>query len=179
MLSSYDFATLAVVAAGAFFAGFTTGFAGFGTGLVASGLWFHALPAGMVPPLVALTSVAAQIVGLVTVRKSFNWPQTAPYLAGAMIGVPIGVAALAAASPFILRTLIGAFLRQRNVQALELTQGHRTCKHLAQGADQQSSLLGKQQCLQTFDRILYRQLVRVKCAAQVPVGVEGPENLCQ
>ncbi|MET0630937.1 MAG: sulfite exporter TauE/SafE family protein [Xanthobacteraceae bacterium] len=85
-------------------------FAGFGTGLVASGIWLHALPAAMVPPLVALASVAAQLVGLVTVRKAFDWSRAAPYLAGGLIGVPLGVAALAAASPFLLRASIGAFL---------------------------------------------------------------------
>lgn len=103
-------ATLALVIAGAFIAGFTTGFAGFGTGLVASGLWFHALPAAMVPPLVALASVAAQIVGLITVRKAFAWGPAAPYLIGGALGVPLGLAALAAASPFVLRTAIGIFL---------------------------------------------------------------------
>jgi len=108
--TSLDLATLAVVVLGALVAGFTTGIAGFGTGLVASGLWFHALPAAMVPPLVALASVAAQIVGLVTVRKSFDWRRAVPYLAGGVIGVPLGVAALAAASPFLLRTSIGVFL---------------------------------------------------------------------
>ena len=48
-----DPASLAFVLIGALLAGFTTGFAGFGTGLVAAGLWFHALPTEMVPPLVA------------------------------------------------------------------------------------------------------------------------------
>ena len=108
--TSLDFPTLAIVVLGALVAGFTTGFAGFGTGLVASGLWFHALPAPMVPPLVALASVAAQFVGLVTVRKAFDWPRALPYLIGGVIGVPLGIAALAAASPFALRTSIGAFL---------------------------------------------------------------------
>jgi hypothetical protein len=102
--------TLAIVIAGALLAGFTTGFAGFGTGLVASGLWFHALPAAWVPPLVALSSVAAQIVGLVAVRKSFDWKRTAPYVAGSLIGLPLGVAALAATSPLHIRTAVGAFL---------------------------------------------------------------------
>ena len=76
--TSLDFPTLVIVIAGALLAGFTTGFAGFGTGLVASGIWFHALPAAMVPPLVALASVAAQMVGLVTVRKAFDWPRARP-----------------------------------------------------------------------------------------------------
>ena len=108
--TSLDLATLAIVIVGALVAGFTTGFAGFGTGLVASGLWFHALPAAMVPPLVALASVAAQIVGLITVRKAFDWSRAMPYLLGGVIGVPLGIAALAAASPFLLRASVGAFL---------------------------------------------------------------------
>jgi uncharacterized protein len=107
---SLDPLNLAIAIAGAFLAGFTTGFAGFGTGLVASGLWFHALPASMVPPLVALSSVAAQLVGLVAVRKAFAWKRAAPFLLGGAAGVPIGVAALAAASPATLKLSIGIFL---------------------------------------------------------------------
>jgi uncharacterized membrane protein YfcA len=108
--TSLDLATLAIVFLGALIAGFTTGFAGFGAGLVASGLWFHALPATMVPPLVALASVAGQLVGLVTVRKSFNWVHVLPYLIGGAIGVPLGVAALTAVSPLVLKTAAGGFL---------------------------------------------------------------------
>jgi len=107
---SFDSATLASVVAGALVAGFTTGFAGFGTGLVASGFWFHVLPAAMVPPLVALASVAGQIVGLVTVRSAFDWKRTMPFLVGGAVGIPLGVAALAAISPFWLKTCAGAFL---------------------------------------------------------------------
>jgi hypothetical protein len=105
-----DATALAFVLLGALVAGFTTGFAGFGTGLVASGLWFHALPAPMVPPLVALAAVAAQLIGLVTVRKSFEWGRAAPYLLGGVLGVPFGVAALAIASPGVLRLSVGLFL---------------------------------------------------------------------
>jgi uncharacterized membrane protein YfcA len=105
-----DAASLSMVLAGAFVAGFVTGFAGFGTGLVSSGLWFHALPAPMVPPLVALASVAAQIVGLATVRKAFEWRRAMPYLIGGLAGVPLGVAALKFATPGILRLTVGGFL---------------------------------------------------------------------
>jgi uncharacterized membrane protein YfcA len=108
--ASFDSATLAMVTVGALVAGFTTGFAGFGTGLVASGFWFHVLPAGMVPPLVALASVAGQIVGVVTVRKAFDWARLMPFLIGAAVGIPLGVAALAAVSPFWLKMSAGAFL---------------------------------------------------------------------
>ena len=102
--------TLLIVLLGAFIGGFTTGFAGFGTGLVSSGLWFHVLPAPFVPPLVALASVAAQIVGLISLRKSFEWRRVYPYLAGAVIGVPLGVWLLKLVSPDNLKLLIGVFL---------------------------------------------------------------------
>jgi uncharacterized protein len=108
--ASFDSATLVMVTLGALVAGFTTGFAGFGTGLVASGFWFHVLPAAMVPPLVALASVAGQIVGVVTVRKAFDWARLIPFLIGAAVGIPLGVAALAAVSPFWLKLSAGAFL---------------------------------------------------------------------
>lgn len=105
-----DPSVLAIVLAGALVAGFTSGFAGFGTGLVASGLWFHALPPELVPPLVVLASVAAQLIGLITVRKAFAWSRAAPYLLGGALGVLPGVAALALASPLVLRASIGLFL---------------------------------------------------------------------
>src|ERR1700742_2645303 len=108
--TSLDLTSLAIVYIGALIAGFTTGFAGFGTGLVASGLWFHALPAPMVPPLVALASVAGQLVGAVTVRKSFDWPRMVPFLIGGAIGIPLGVGALAVVSPFLLKPSVGVFL---------------------------------------------------------------------
>ncbi len=109
-LASLDLSATLTILAGAFVAGFTTGFAGFGTGLVSAGFWFHALPAAMVPPLIALVSVAGQLVGVVTVRKAFEWSRVTPFLIGGVLGVPIGVAALAAASPGLLKTFVGVFL---------------------------------------------------------------------
>lgn len=111
MVSSALGATdLLIVVAGALLAGFTTGFAGFGTGLVASGVWMNALPAILVPPLVALASVAGQLVSFPAVRRSFAWGRAAPYLIGAAIGLPFGVAALSLASPDLLRLSIGGVL---------------------------------------------------------------------
>lgn len=101
---------LAVVAFGAFAAGFTTGFAGFGTGLVASGFWFHALPAAMVPPLAAMAAVAGQLMGLATVRTAFAWRRCLPFLTGGIIGIPFGVLALTVAAPGLLRVAVGGFL---------------------------------------------------------------------
>lgn len=106
----FDPVTLATLLVGSLLAGFVTGFAGFGTGLVASGLWFHALPAAMVPPLVAVSSVAAQCAGLAVIRPKFSWAAARPYLVGGLLGVPLGVFALTSLSPDALRLSIGVFL---------------------------------------------------------------------
>lgn len=103
-------AQLGLVLLGALLAGFTTGVAGFGTALVASGLWFHALPAAYVPPLVTLTGAAAQLVGQFTVKTTFDWPRAVPFVGGGIVGLPIGIALLASASPDALRLAIGVFL---------------------------------------------------------------------
>jgi len=107
---AYDPLMLAALLGGALLAGFVTGFAGFGTGLVASGLWFHVLPAAMVPPLVAISSVGAQCIGLATIRPKFSWAAARPYLVGGLLGVPLGVFALTSLSPDALRLSIGVFL---------------------------------------------------------------------
>ncbi len=105
-----DFSTLAFLLLGALTAGFVTGFAGFGTGLVASGFWFHVLPPAFVPPMVVLASVTGQLVGLAGLRPKFDWPRATPYLIGGALGVPIGVAALTLSSPELLRLCVGGFL---------------------------------------------------------------------
>ena len=110
LTGALDLPALLAVLLGALVAGFTAGFSGFGTALVTSGLWYYALPAPMVPPLVVMAAVAGQLVGLVTVRRSFHWHRTAPFLLGGVIGVPVGVAALSTASPQALKTSVGVFL---------------------------------------------------------------------
>ena len=108
--TSFSLPTIMIATLGALLAGFTSGFAGFGTALVASGIWLYVFPAPMVPPLVVLLSVIGQLVSITTIRHAFDWRQTLPYLVGGAIGVPFGVAALAAASPFVIKIAVGTFL---------------------------------------------------------------------
>ena len=105
-----DTINLTIVLMGALAAGFVSGFAGFGTALISAGFWFHVLPAAMVPPLVILAAIGGQLVGLVTVRKAFDWGRATPFLIGGAAGVPVGVWALSVASPGALRLSVGLFL---------------------------------------------------------------------
>ncbi|MBT6960050.1 MAG: sulfite exporter TauE/SafE family protein, partial [Rhodospirillaceae bacterium] len=110
IFADLEFVTLLVVAAGALVAGFTTGFAGFGTALIASGLWLHVLPPILIPPLVTIAAVVAHIVVLATTRPTFDWATARPYLIGGLVGIPLGVVALSLAGPGTIRVAVGVFL---------------------------------------------------------------------
>jgi len=105
-----DPAALALVLLGALAAGFISGFAGFGTALIASGFWFHVLPPSLVPPLVVLAGVTGQLVGFLKVRRAFRWGQALPFILPGMAGVPLGILALSLASPDALRLTVGLIL---------------------------------------------------------------------
>lgn len=99
-----------IVAVGALCAGFTTGLTGFGTGLVALGFWLHVIAPALAAPLVVICSVAGQIHSLVAVRRAFDLGRLLPFLAGGLLGVPLGVAALGWIEAESFRLAVGLFL---------------------------------------------------------------------
>lgn len=105
-----DVQLLIALATGALAAGFINGFAGFGTALVASGFWFLVLPPHVVPPLIIVSALAAQLVGLMQLARSLNWRKSGLLLSGGILGVPIGAALLAHLDPGLVKILIGGFL---------------------------------------------------------------------
>lgn len=83
-----------IVVLGALCGGFVNGLAGFGTGLLALGFWLHVVNPTVAAALVAACSVVGQAQSLFTVRRAVTWRRAWPFLAGGIIGVPVGVAAL-------------------------------------------------------------------------------------
>ena len=101
---------IVIVAAGALAAGFVSGLAGFGTGLVALGFWLHAIDPLLAAPLVAICSVVGQIQSLVSLRRSIRVSRLWPFLLGGVLGVPAGVALLDRLDVATFRAVIGLFL---------------------------------------------------------------------
>lgn len=99
-----------VVLAGALLAGFVNGLAGFGTGLVALGLWLHVMDPLLAAPLVAVSSVIAQLLSLTAVRHALELRRLWPFLLGGVLGVPLGVLALDRIEVEAFRTAMGIFL---------------------------------------------------------------------
>jgi uncharacterized membrane protein YfcA len=102
--------TTAVVVLGALCGGFVTGLAGFGTGLTALAFWLHVVNPVVAAALVVACSVVGQAQSLYTVRRAITWNRVWPFIAGGVIGVPVGVAALRWVDPQPLKVFLGVVL---------------------------------------------------------------------
>lgn len=95
---------------GALLAGFVNGFAGFGTALFASGIWFAVLPFEVVPPLVVISALTGQLTGLVRLRRHLSFGKAWRLISGGIIGAPLGTLILFIVSPDLIKGFIAILL---------------------------------------------------------------------
>jgi hypothetical protein len=79
-----------LIVAGAFAGAFVNGLTGFGTGMTALVFWLHAMPAPVAAPLVVVCSVIAQLQSLRTIWRAIDMRRLAPFVAGGLVGIPLG-----------------------------------------------------------------------------------------
>jgi uncharacterized protein len=95
---------------GALAGGFVSGLAGFGTALMALGIWLYVLPPSTAVPLVLICSVVAQTSTLPSMWKSFDLKLVWPFLIGGLLGVPIGTMLVEHADPNVFKLTVGILL---------------------------------------------------------------------
>ena len=100
----------ALLLLGALAGGFVSGLAGFGTALMALGIWLYVLPPSLAVPLVLICSVAAQSSTLPSMWRTFDLSIVWPFLIGGLIGVPLGTMLVAHADPKVFKLTVGVFL---------------------------------------------------------------------
>src|SRR5262249_52660632 len=103
-------AACALLLFGALAGGFVSGLAGFGTALMALGIWLYVLPPAIAVPLVFICSVIAQISALPSIWKTIDFSIVWPFLIGGLIGLPLGTMLIAHADPKVFKLTIGVFL---------------------------------------------------------------------
>ncbi len=86
------------------------GVAGFAFGLIASAIWLHIISPGQSAPLIAAFAILIQGATLWKLRHAIQVSRLIPFIFGGAVGIPLGTAALAWASPDQMRTFIGAAL---------------------------------------------------------------------
>jgi uncharacterized protein len=102
--------TYALLLFGALAGGFVSGLAGFGTALMALGIWLYLLPPSLAVPLVLVCSVIAQSSTLPSIWKTIDFRLVWPFLIGGLAGVPLGTLLIAHANPEVFKLTIGVLL---------------------------------------------------------------------
>lgn len=103
-------ANLSLYLAATFAAALVTGIAGFAFGLVAAAVWLHILTPVQTATLIIAFGLVVQGVSVWKLRRALRWTRLWPFLLGAALGVPLGVAILGWARPDHIRTAIGIIL---------------------------------------------------------------------
>jgi uncharacterized membrane protein YfcA len=99
-----------LVIGGSAVAGFVSGLAGFAFGLVAMVFWAWTLPPQAIGPMLVVGSLAGQVLTVGTVRGQIRPKVIGPFIAGGLIGVPIGAALLPIINPTGFRIGVGLLL---------------------------------------------------------------------
>lgn len=106
MIDSY----LAVVIGGAVIAGFVQGLSGFAFSLAALSIWAWAVDPQLAAPMAVFGSLVGQVVALPLTWKGTDWKRVIPFVAGGVIGVPLGVFLLSILDPKGFKLALGLFL---------------------------------------------------------------------
>jgi uncharacterized membrane protein YfcA len=103
----------------AMFAGaLVAGLSGFAFGLVAASIWLYILTPLQTATLIIAFGLIVQGYSVWKLRHALDWRTLWPFIAGAAIGVPLGVAVLGSANPAYVRAGIGVFLVLYSLYAL-------------------------------------------------------------
>src|SRR2546423_10588474 len=95
---------------GALAGGFVAGLAGFGTALMALGIWLYVLPPAAAVPLVLICSVSAQISTLPAMWRLLDFKLAWPFVVGGLAGMPLGTMLVARADPQVFKLSVGVML---------------------------------------------------------------------
>lgn len=101
---------IAIFLVATFAGALVAGLAGFAFGLVAAAIWLYVLTPVESAALIVGFGLVVQGVAVWRLRAALDWGRLWPFVAGAAIGVPLGVAVLGAVSTSQLRTGIGILL---------------------------------------------------------------------
>lgn len=99
-----------LLALGAAVAGFVQGLSGFAFSMVAMSFWVWGIAPQVAAVMAVFGSLCGQIVAAVSARRPLRLPVLAPFVAGGLVGVPIGVWLLPRVDADLFRLAFGLLL---------------------------------------------------------------------
>lgn len=101
---------IALLVLGAVVAGVVQGISGFAFSMVAMSVWVWGVAPQLAAVLAVVGSLTGQLVAAGTARRALHMRDLAPFLAGAAVGVPIGVVVLPLLGADVFKLVLGAVL---------------------------------------------------------------------
>lgn len=99
-----------IIFGGALAASVASGTTGFAFAIIGMAIWLHVMPAARAVPLVVVSSIILNLAFVWQLKSDVQLRRLAPFLIGALIGVPLGIAALRVLDPNVTRLIVGALL---------------------------------------------------------------------
>jgi uncharacterized membrane protein YfcA len=109
---------LAIFLIATFAGALVAGVSGFAFGLIVAAVWLHVLTPVQTATLIIAFGLIVQGYAVFKLRRALDWHRLWPFLAGAAVGVPFGVAVLGWANPAHVRAATGALLVAYSLYAL-------------------------------------------------------------
>jgi uncharacterized membrane protein YfcA len=103
-------APLPLIIVGAACAGFVQGLSGFGFSLTALSFWAWSLDPLLAAVLAVFGGLCGQLLAAFTVRRGFDAKQVLPFIAGGLLGLPLGLWLLPRVDAVMFRAGVGALL---------------------------------------------------------------------
>lgn len=102
--------TFLIVALGAIVAGFVQGLSGFAFGMVSLSFWAWAVEPQLASSMAVFGALTGQLVAALTVRRGLSLARLLPFVAGGLLGIPVGVMILPALDANLFKAALGGFL---------------------------------------------------------------------
>lgn len=99
-----------IITLGAIVAGFIQGLSGFAFSMVAMSFWAWVLDPKLAATLAVFGALTGQILAAFSVRRGFNLHLLWPFIAGGLLGIPMGVAVLPHLNMDWFKAVLGALL---------------------------------------------------------------------
>ena len=103
-------AELWLLIAGAVAAGFVQGLSGFAFSMVAMSFWVWGIEPRVAAVMAVFGSLTGQVVAAFSVRRALGFAALAPFLAGGLVGVPLGIALLPSLDARLFKAVLGTVL---------------------------------------------------------------------
>jgi uncharacterized membrane protein YfcA len=95
---------------GAVVAGFVQGLSGFAFSMVAMSFWVWGIEPRVAAVMAVFGSTTGQLVAVFSVRRRLSFAILAPFLAGGLCGIPLGILVLPHLDPHLFKLVVGTVL---------------------------------------------------------------------